>query len=271
VWGICIARDYIASGAKTHAEAVQLALDYYRAETRTGKERVTNADDAERMLKSAQVEEQCRRLETMLDSMGGAVDAINFHFYEDYDVMHFVTDWIAQRTERAGYSPALVTNEIGQRGPDETFAEGSGQAESVFKKMVTASALRVRAAIWFSADTINTAAPAPDKVGLFGSGGTLRAAARTFQLVARTLADYRFQSALFDGPALYHYVFVDGQGAPTLEALWSEDAGLPLALTAPPGATQAVVTDYAGQTRTLPVSGGSVALTLTAPVFVQWK
>ena len=273
VWGICAAADYIQAGTLTREAALQFAVDYYLAESRTGKERVLTPADAESNLNRAVVQEQCRRLTYMLDHLKGSLDAVNFHFYEDYQVLHFVVDWIAWRTGRAGYTPAVLTNELGQRGPDLAWAAGPEQAKQVFKKLVTGLSLGLEAMVWFSSDTINTDAPAPDKVGLFNNGGAQRPAARTYKLVAETIGtEYHFQQALASGPALYHYVFANQQGQPVLEAIWTEGDTPTLTLTAPAGATQAIVTDYAGQTQMLMVSGGTVNLGLTdAPVFVMWK
>ncbi len=271
-WGVCIADYYISHNVMGRDQALQLAVTFYAAESRTGNRPITTPAEVERYLGRAQVKEQCRRYNYVLDNVGGSVDALNFHFYEDYNALSIVTDFLRLRAQKTGIPVRVVTNEIGQRGPDVAYAEGADQAKAVFKKMVTAQVVGLEAAVWFSADTVGTAAPSPDKVGLFGSGGVLRPAAGAFKLVAQTMAGYKFKSALSNGPALYHYIFDDTAGKPTLEALWTEGGGQAVGLKAPQGSTQAIVTDYAGKTQTLAVSNGSASLTLTdAPVFVQWK
>jgi len=91
--------------------------------------------------------------------------AIDFHFYEDSRAMPSVADWIRLRTAENGYSPGLVTNELGQRGPDTALGGNSKSAWEVFTKMIMALALGVEKVVWFSADSIGTGAPWPDKVG----------------------------------------------------------------------------------------------------------
>ncbi len=271
-WGVCIADYYISHNVMGRDQALQLAVTFYAAESRTGKRPITTAAEVERYLREALVKEQCRRYNYVLDNVGGSVDALNFHFYEDYNALSIVTDFLRLRAQKTGIPVRMVTNEIGQRGPDVAYAEGADQAKAVFKKMVMANVVGLEAAVWFSADTVGTAAPSPDKVGLFGSGGVLRPAAGVFKLVAQTMAGYKFQTALSNGPALYHYLFTDAAGRPTLEALWTEGGGQAVGLKAPQGSTQAVITDYAGRTQALAVRNGAANLTLTdAPVFVQWK
>jgi len=271
VWGLCIAEDYLRTGLLPRDQVVEMMIAYYSAET--SNLRIQSAADLDRTLEDARIQEQCRRVNVMLGNMGGSVDAINFHFYEDYRVMRYVVDWIRLRTQRAGYAPGVITHEIGQRGPDAAFAAGEAHARAVFKKLITGLSLGLEGMVWFSADTIGTRAPSPDKLGLFGDGGSIRPAARTFKLVAETLgAGYRFKTALASGPSLFHYVFEDAGNAPSLEAVWTEGGGQTLSLAAPPGRTQAEVTDYAGRAQTLAVSNGSVQLTLgDAPVFVAWR
>lgn len=271
VWGLCIADDYLKTGLLPREVVVEMMIAYYSSET--SNLRIQSAADLDQALGDARIQEQCRRVNVMLGNMAGSVDAINFHFYEDYRVMHFVVDWIRLRTQRAGYSPGVITHEIGQRGPDVAFAEGEAQARAVFKKLITGLSLGLEGMVWFSADTIGTRAPSPDKVGLFGEGGTVRPAARTFKLVSETIgAGYRFKTAVASGPSLFHYVFEDAGNDPNLEALWTEGGGETPTLTAPPGKTQAVLTDYTGRTQTLAVINGSLQLTLgDAPVFVAWR
>lgn len=273
LWGFCMVDDYLQSGAMSRDQALRLGVGYFAAETRTGKIEIRSAQDLERLLGDPRIQEQCRRLNHMLDNLGGSVDGINFHFYEDYQVMREVVDWIRLRTGRAGYSPAVVSNELGQRGPDIAYAGGTDHAQAVFKKLVTASTLGMEAAIWFSGDTIgNPLAASPDKVGLFGEDGAMRPAAETFRLVAATLgAGYRFRSAPSMGPSLFEYTFDDASGNPTLEALWAEGGGQVVTLTAPAGSSQAVLIQHTGQTQTLPVTQGSITVDLAGgPVFVQW-
>lgn len=271
-WGLCAAADYIDSGQMSREAALQLALDYYSAETATTG-RFNSTTQIEQALSQERVQEQCRRYEYILDHAGGAVDAINFHFYEDYRALHIVTDWIRSRMTAAGYSAGLVTHELGQRGPDTTYAEGAGQAISVFKKLVTGASLGLEVMIWFSADTINTDAPSPDKVGLFNSDGGARPAAQTYKHVAETLgAGYHLSKAVAVGPALYHYVFVNTAGNSILEALWVEGAGQVVALSAPSGYTTASVIDYLGQIQPTTADNGQITLTLSdAPVWVVWQ
>lgn len=271
-WGLCAASDYIDSGQLSREAALQLALEYYSAEAANAG-RFASTTQIEQALSQERVQEQCRRYEYILDHAGGAVDAINFHFYEDYRALHIVTDWIQSRMAAAGYSAGLVTHEMGQRGPDTAYAEGAGQAVSVFKKLVTGASLGLEVMIWFSADTINTSAPSPDKVGLFNPDGGPRPAAQTYKYVSETLgAGYRFSEAVAVGPALYHYVFVDGTGQPTLEALWVEGVGQIVTLTAPPGFTTALVTDYLGHPQSVITTNGQITLTLTdAPLWVIWQ
>ena len=86
--------------------------------------------------------------------------------------------------------------------------------------------------MWFSADSIGTCAPSPDKVGLFGGSGSLRPAANTFQLVAQTIGHgYRFETASSSGPSLCHYLFTDVTREARLEALWAEGVGRVVTLT----------------------------------------
>jgi hypothetical protein len=271
-WGLCMVADYLASGRMSREAALALAIEYYAAESAT-QGRIQTAVDVERELNRDRTQEQCRRIGYILDHSGGAVDAFNFHFYEDYNAMRLVAEWVRARLKAAGYSAGMLTHELGQRGLDTAFAESEAQAQSVFKKLVTGASLGLEVMVWFSADTINTDAPSPDKVGLFNPDGSPRLAAQTFQRVAETLsAGYRFDHAPMTGPSWYHYVFADATGGLTLEALWAEGASRTVTLAAPTGYTTAVVTDYLGQTQTLAVRQGAVTFTLTAaPVFVRWQ
>jgi hypothetical protein len=271
VWGLCIAQDDLQSGRRTREQVVQFAQDYYASPT--GNIRIGSAADLDQTLGQGRVQEQCRRVTDILQNMGGAVEAVNFHFYEDYRVMPDVVDWIRYRTQLAGYTPAVLVNEMGQRGPDLAYAEGTDHAKEVFKKLVMARALGLEAVVWFSADTIGKQTPSPDKVGLFGEGGAERPAAQTFRTVSGILRpEYQSADVLDAGPKLFHYVFRDSKGVPNLEALWSEDGVHQMSLTPPQGYTHGTATDYLGHLRTLDLVAGTVQLAVDdAPVFVQWS
>ena len=271
VLGLCIADDYLKSNLMTKEEVESFAVAYYSTET--AKIQIRSTSDLYQALNFPRIQEQCQRITYMIDNMDGAVDALNFHFYEDYRTMHFITDWIRYRTDRAGYSPGLVTNELGQRGPNKIFAESDLHAQEVFKKLVTSLSLGLEVVVWFSADTIDTGALSPDKVGLFVSGGGKRSAAQTLKLIAQKIGtEYRFKTSLASGPSLFHYVFEDSDGAPKLEVIWTEDGGETITLSAPTGISQAIITDYSGRHQVLVVNGDSVPLNLSdAPVFVEWK
>jgi hypothetical protein len=169
LWGLCIADDALRAGTRPREEVVQAALEYYRADT--NRIRIQSEADLLRLLAQERVQEQCRRARSILLGMAGSVDAVNFHFYEDYRVMPSVVAWIRQQTELAGYTPGVVTNELGLRGADLAAAESDAHAKRVFMQLVTARALGVQAIVWFSADTIGKSVPSPDKIGLFGRAG----------------------------------------------------------------------------------------------------
>ena len=266
--GLCIAGDRIETGQWSLDEAVEFAQLYYSAQT--GRIRVRSRADLDGALNQAQAKEQCRRIRVMLEGETGSVDAINFHFYEDYRALPAVVAWLRETTSRLGYRTVLVTNEMGVRGPDIRFAESEAQAEQVFKKLVTSQTLGLEAVVWFSADTFLRGR---DKVGLFGSEGISRPASQTFKLVAETLnGGYRFRATAASGPSLYHYVFEDADGLPTLEMLWTEGMAESVTLQPPGGRTQAMVVDYTGESRSLTAQDGSLKLEwVTDPILVIWR
>jgi hypothetical protein len=271
LWGLCIADDDLQSALKSRDEVVQFAIDYYRAET--ARIQIRSEADLMRMLAEDSVQEQCRRARYILQGMAGSVDAISFHFYEDYRVMPFVVDWIRYRTQLAGYAPSVITNEMGQRGPDVAFAETEAHAESVFKKLVTARALGAQVVVWFSADTIGKPVPSPDKVGLFAPGGEMRPAAETFRVVSESLGpELRLWAAPATGPGLFHYVFGDATGQPAVEALWLEGGRQSVVLRVPPGRTNAVEVDFLGRTHALNPTDGAVSVEAgDGPLFIIWS
>jgi hypothetical protein len=266
--GLCISQDYLATGLKTQEEVTEIATRYYSEET--GRIKIRSFEDLERALNNPRLDEQCQRITYILENMAGSVDAVNFHFYEEYGALPVVLNWLDQKTRAAGYSPSFVTNEIGVRAPDSTYAESLEHAREVFKKMVTSQSLGLRAVVWFSADTIEAG---KDKVGLFGASGEMRPAAKTFKLVIQFLnTNYRFMQTLSAGPFLYRHVFQDTRGLPYLEALWVEGNANAFTLNAPDGVTHANITDYTGGTQTLTVENGSIELILgQEPVFLVWK
>lgn len=267
MWGLCIARDWLASGYRSEAETMQMALAYYRRAAQTGVIPIRTAQDVRFWLAQPAVQQNCDMVTTILSRLQGTVDALNFHFYEDYSVMHYVTEWIDRRTQMAGYTRPRLTNEIGQRG-DLAYAQGAQHARDVFKTLITAASLNLQAVTWFSGNLRDQ--PIAE---LFEGDGNWRPAAFTYWLVVNTLQNqYRFQSAAATGPALYRYIFQDvATGQPTLEAAWAEGDSQPVTLMAPVGSTAATVTDYQGIQQVYPVENGQITLTIGDPVFIHWQ
>jgi hypothetical protein len=106
--GLCIAQDYLEADLKSKEEVTELAIRYYSEET--GRIKIRSAADLEKALGNPKLGEQCQRITYMLENMAGSVDAVNFHFYEEYGSLPVVVEWLQMKT-RAGYSP-LVTNEL---------------------------------------------------------------------------------------------------------------------------------------------------------------
>ncbi|NIM94632.1 MAG: hypothetical protein GTO18_13105 [Anaerolineales bacterium] len=271
VWGICIFDDYLKMGLKSKDEIVDMAVSYYSSPTATHQ--IQSENELDEYLSNPRVQEQCRRVNHILGEILDSVDGINFHFYEDYRVMHFITDWLELKKSSVGSSPAIVTNELGQRGPDLSYAKSDEHAIEVFKKLITGLSLQLDVIVWFSIDTIGKQTPSPDKVGLFGAEGVLRPVARTFELVLRTIdSEYYVKEIVSAGPTLFHYVFADSVGNPSLEALWSEGDEQLVSLSSPEGAREVLLIDYAGSSQSFPVEGGSFEFLLDGvPYFILWK
>lgn len=267
MWGLCIARDWLTSGYRSEAETMQMALAYYRRAAQTGVIPIRTAQDVRFWLAQPAVQQNCDMVTTILSRLQGTVDALNFHFYEDYSVMHYVSEWIDRRTQMAGYTRPKLTNEVGQRG-DLAYAQGTQHARDVFKTLITAASLHVQAVTWFSGNLRDQ--PVAE---MFEGDGSWRPAAFTYRLVVSTLQNqYRFQSAASTSPALYRYIFQDvTTGLPMLEAAWAEGNSQTVTLLAPAGSTTATVTDYQGAQQVYSVQNGQITLTIGDPVFIHWQ
>ncbi len=267
MWGLCIARDWLASGYRSEAETMQMALAYYRRAAQNGVIPIRTAQDVRFWLAQPAVQQNCDMVITILSRLQGTVDALNFHFYEDYSVMHYVSEWLDRRMQMAGYTRPKLTNEVGQRG-DLAYAQGTQHAKDVFKTLITAASLNLQAVTWFSGNLRDQ--PVAE---LFEGDGRWRPAAFTYRLVISTLQNqFRFQSAASAGPTLYRYIFQDvTTGQPTLEAAWAEGGSQTVTLMAPPGSTMAIVTDYQGGQQIYPAQNGQITLTIGDPVFIHWQ
>lgn len=265
--GLCLVQDKLETGAWDLDRATAFAVQYYSAQT--GRIRIRTQADLEVARSHAATRAHCERIQTILRGMSGAVDAVNFHFYEDYRTLPAVVGWLREVTDRHGYQPMLVSNEIGVRGADVRFAESEAHAEEVFKKLVTSQTLGLEAIVWFSADTIQRGR---DKVGLFGDEGASRPASEAFSLVMETLEGHTFQSTRASGPRLFHHVFKDPDGVDSVEALWTEGGAESVTLKAPTGRSEASVVDYKGRTYDLAAEAGLIRLEwVVEPVFVLWR
>jgi hypothetical protein len=267
-WGLCIARDWINSGLHSEDEAIAMVLDYYRRAAQTGVLAITNPAEVRALLAQPLIQQGCERMELALSRMAGSVDVLNFHFYEDYTVMHYVTEWLDRRMALAGYARPKALNELGQRG-NFGYATGSEFAKDVFKTFVTALSLDLHSIAWFSGDLADRGIVAE----LFSENGGWREAAYTYELMLNTIgAQYRFASTVASGPDLFHYVFQDRtNGQPSLEILWAEGHTQTVVFSAPAGRTTALVTDYRNQQQSYAVMNGQLSLTVSEPVFVRWQ
>ncbi len=114
--GLAIAGDYLSNGLKSQDWVTQFAEAYYDVPSMPVY--IDSFSDLQIALANPTVSEQNRRIYTMLDNMGGSVDAVNFHFYQNEQVLPEVVAWLRSRTFRAGYTPQVLTNEIGFRAAD---------------------------------------------------------------------------------------------------------------------------------------------------------
>jgi hypothetical protein len=266
-WGLCIARDWINSGLHSEDEAIDMVLQYYRRAALTGVFTITTPYEVRLWLAQPFIQQGCEELELALSRIGGSVDLLTFHFYEDFSTMHYVTEWLDRRLALAGYVRPKALNELGQRGY-LNYATGVEYARDVFKSFTTALALDLDSIVWFSGDMTDQAI-----AEMFGDTGGWREAAYTYQLMLNTIgAQYRFDSAVASGPDLYHYIFQDTtNGRPMLEAAWAEGDAQIITFHAPYGVTSAVVTTYRNEQTTYPVLGGQLTLTIIEPVFIHWQ
>ncbi len=141
-------------------------------------------------------------------------------------------------------------------------------AKDVFRKMVTAMGLGLKATVWFSNDSVDSGA---DKLGIFNAGGSLRPSGETFRRVLEMTGSHRYYQNLSAAP-LFQHVWIDPEGIASLDALWAEGGEQPVTLNKPQGASLMVVTDYAGSVQTYPVTGPHVDFSVpTDPVFIGWE
>ncbi|MBI4769899.1 MAG: hypothetical protein HY784_05650, partial [Chloroflexi bacterium] len=213
-------------------------------------------------LKQPGIQDNCNYITDVLANLGGAVDVLNFHFYEDPEVMHYIPEWYTRRMGLAGYSAPVLSNEMGQRGTI-AYATTYDHSVDMMRKLTTAASLDILSVIWFATETVGTGVPSPDKVNLFNSDGSRRLAADTFQLVADTLQNrYRIAQILSAGPTIWRYLFQDiTDDSFSLEVAWSETStGVPDTYPTPTGATSATFTDVSNQPVVRDVSGGTVTL-----------
>ncbi|MBI4315277.1 MAG: hypothetical protein HY679_05025, partial [Chloroflexi bacterium] len=262
-FGLCIANDWITGGLTAPDAAYAAVVDYSRDAVSTGSSVLATPDLVASALSQSSTQASCAFTTSVLANLGGAVDLLNFHFYESADVLHLVPEWLQRRMSLAGYSVPIFSNEMGQRGT-LAYASTEQYARNVFRKLVTANSLGLQGVVWFATDTVGTSTPAPDKISPFNPDRSRRPAADTFQLVVDTLlGQYRIAQSLSSGPDLYRYLFQRlSDSTFSLEAAWSiTDTGAPVGFTTPTGATTANFTDFTGQAHSQDVSGGTVLAT----------
>ena len=255
--GLLLAKDWIETGARTRAEAIAFAQDYYRsgaaatpaaAELSLPGAIETALDDPASKFNT----EAWPRANEILDGLGGIADGVNFHFYAHYRWLPVVTEWFRQRGQRAKapYSLPVLSTELGVRG---TVAEGCavGAAEldrlarETFKTIVTAWAVGLDVALFSSAEG-NCSKGWSGPVSLVASGGSLRPAGEAFRIAANLLSGSQgLNRAVWMGPEQFRFVFNNGRAEPAIVAAWSESGQSRISATASDGPASAW--DYVGR------------------------
>ncbi|HKS24966.1 MAG TPA: hypothetical protein VJZ76_19380 [Thermoanaerobaculia bacterium] len=186
-------------------------------------------------------------MNAVLDGAAGSIDSLNFHYYQSPRHLGTVADWLRQRTQRAGYSVPLLTNEMSLRSaPDQcnpaapfSAATLDRQARLVFQYLTSARGNDVGPVVWFSIDTICDPNRTADQynASLFNQDTSLRPPGAAWARVAATLGTSARVARISDGPNLFEAQFPNG-----LYAAWTASSPETIVLD---GAA-ATVTDYAG-------------------------
>lgn len=276
VWGTTIAKDWINTGAKSRSEALQFALDYYTLDQPAGiiDPSVATTTNIGTNIDNPNSDFNTKTfpfVNAVLDGANGAVDVINFHFYNTPRQIGALAGWLRQRTKRAGYTVPVLSNEMSLRvaadqcDPAAPFNSSTldTMARLVFKYLSASRGNNIGPLIWFSIDTVCDPARTADmyNASLFNQppSNTLRPSGSTWARVASTLGTMN-GTPIAEGPALYEYAFPNG-----LYAAWSESGTQLLSFTG----TSATVTDYAGTVATVQGMNQKVTVAVTAPVFIQ--
>ncbi len=285
MWGVVMARDWWGRGATSLAAAVDFAYQYcsYGLPTSSVPTWATPAALAYAITNQASPlnTNTWVKANTLLDGFSGALDQVNFHYYQSFRWLPTLTDWIRERMLRAPqpYLVPLLCNELGLCGvadlgcePEPAFsaAELDRQAREVFKNLVLSRVADLRCTIWFSVDTV--CIEDKDKVGLFSSATTLRPGGLVYSNVVRQFArGVIWTGSAAAGSNLFHYTMANPSNQPVLEAIWTEYTNAVVTLAAPAGCSNAVMTDYLGNDSSRLLPDGWLTWTASAPVFIQWQ
>jgi hypothetical protein len=203
LWGWCIAQDMVESGEYTDEEICHFATGYYRRSAVDGSYDFERSGGMERLLsRFEQYEREITFADSLFSNIEGAVDALNFHFYEDYEYMDDVVMWLDAKTQARGFHiPLKISNEMGIRNRNEEYdRESLEHAYDVIKKLLHSLRCRLKLFCWFPmSDGWNSGDEyriTTDKIGLGdgypeSDGGTFipRHASLGYSFAANLLAD----------------------------------------------------------------------------------
>ncbi|HEY5611641.1 MAG TPA: hypothetical protein VIL97_10560, partial [Thermoanaerobaculia bacterium] len=289
-WGLVIAKDWISRGLESTDDAVDFALRYLNSEQPVGS--VPSQNQVKQTIEESLTrstsefnETQLPFVNSILDGISGSVDAINLHYHHDARYLYIVAQWLHERASRAPspYTPMILTNDLGVIGtPDlgcssaDPFSaqELDGQARRLFKRLLAARTARIEPIVVSSFENVcRDTVVEPHHADLFDPTrpGELRPSGASFRRFVDATSAMTDARAFSAGPELFAVWFDDTEGRQALLVAWSEvPGGQTMSLIVSRTFESAVVTDYAGNTSTIPIANGDLRVTINAtPVLIH--
>ncbi len=269
-WGVAIAEWMIESGQYFPQEVLDFANAYYEHDVYAPFE-WNSYEELVYWLGQPFVQENIKRVQFNLATIGMYVDGMNLKFTEAAWLLRILITWIDDVMASYGFEIPLKINNEGSNWP---LSSPAREGRNLFKVIVGGVGWGVQQTLWYPYSNELVSTP---RRGLLDENGEWTPQAYAFQNIGQRIgSDHVFVDHDTLGASILRFRFQEnGDDEPRLDAVWWDDGGHgsgseEVTITLPEGTIEVRIYEYDGAMTSVEATDSLVTTITESPRFYEY-